>query len=71
MQDRYPPTIEQLRQTNEDVGVMAEQAKQIAQLMLACHGESDQRTIRAQEAHAALVRLQTEMGREHAKGVSQ
>ena len=70
MADRYPLTIEQLRQTREDLATITEQAEQIAGLMLACHGESDQRTIRAQEAHAALVRLQMEMGREHAKGAS-
>lgn len=46
---------------------MSAQAEEIAQLMCACYGESDQRTIRAQEAFAALHRLQTEMKREHLK----
>jgi hypothetical protein len=45
---------------------MAQQAEEIAQLLGACYGDSDQRTIRAQECSAALQRLQTEMGREHA-----
>ena len=71
MPDRYPLTREQVRLTMEDVAAMTEQAAEIAGMMLAAHGASDQRTIRAQEAHAALVRLQTELGREHAKGVSQ
>jgi hypothetical protein len=67
MADRYPLTIEQVRQTIQDVAAIAAQAGEIAQLMCACYGESDQRTIRAQEAHAAIQRLQIEMGREHAK----
>ena len=46
---------------------MSAQAEEIAQLMCACYGESDQRTIRAQEAHAAIVRLQAEMKRDRAK----
>ncbi len=46
---------------------MCTQAEEIAELLCACYGESDQRTIRAQEAHAALHRFQIEMGREHAK----
>jgi hypothetical protein len=65
--DHYPLTIEQLRQTIQDVAAMTEHAAEIAQLMLACHGESDQRTIRAQEAHAALVRFQVELGRAQAE----
>uniref|UniRef100_Q024F3 Uncharacterized protein n=1 Tax=Solibacter usitatus (strain Ellin6076) TaxID=234267 RepID=Q024F3_SOLUE len=67
MADRYPLTVEQLRQTNQEISAMSAQAEEIAQLMCACYGESDQRTIRAQEAFAALHRLQTEMKREHLK----
>jgi prophage tail gpP-like protein len=67
MLDRYPLTVEQLRQTTQDVAAMCTQAEEIAELLCACYGESDQRTIRAQEAHAALHRFQIEMGREHAK----
>jgi hypothetical protein len=69
MADRYPLTVEQLRQTTHDISAMCVQAEEIAQLMSACYGDSDQRTIRAQEAHAAIHRLQTEMKREHAKSV--
>ncbi len=67
MPDRYPLTVEQLRQTNHEISAMSVQAEEVAQLMCACYGESDQRTIRAQEAHAAILRLQAEMKREHAR----
>jgi hypothetical protein len=66
MDYRYPLTIEQVRQTLRDVAAIAEQAEEIARLMSACYGDSDQRTIRAQECSAAIQRLQVEMGREHA-----
>lgn len=65
--DRYPLTIDQVRQTMRDLNALTEQAEEIAKLMLAGYGEHDRRTIRAQEAHAALVRFQTELGREHAQ----
>jgi hypothetical protein len=67
MAERYPLTVEQMRQTNRDVAAMTEHAEEIAQLLLAGYGEHDRRTIRAQEVHAALVRLQTELGREPAQ----
>jgi hypothetical protein len=69
MPDRYPLTVEQLRQANHEISVMSVQAGEIAQLMCASYGESDRRTIRAQEAHAAILRLQAEMKREHAHSV--
>jgi hypothetical protein len=65
--DRYPLTVDQLRDTIRDLNSMTDQAETIAHLMLACYGEQDRRTIRAQEAHAALVRLQTELGRDQAQ----
>ena len=68
MPDRYPLTVEQLRQANHEISAMSVQAEEIAQLMCASYGENDRRTIRAQEAHAAILRLQTEMQREHANG---
>ena len=64
MSDRYPLTVEQLRQANHEISAMSVQAEEIAQLMCASYGENDRRTIRAQEAHAAILRLQTEMKRE-------
>ena len=67
MAERYPLTIEQLRQVISDIEAMSAQAEEIARLMCAGYGESDQRTIRAQETHASLQRLQIEMTREHAK----
>lgn len=63
MADRYPLTIDQVRQTKQSVAVMTEQAAEIAQLLSAVYGEADPKTVRAQEAHAALLRLQTEMQR--------
>jgi hypothetical protein len=60
-----------VRQTMDDIAGMTAQAEAIAGLMVAGYGESDQRTIRAQEAHGAMVRLQAEMAREPSKGVSQ
>jgi hypothetical protein len=66
MDDRYPLTADQLKQTIQDVAAMVEQAEEIARLMVAAHGETDQQTIRAQEAHAALVRLQVELARGNA-----
>ena len=66
MADRYPLTVEQLRQTKRDLDEITERTGEIAGLMSACYGESDQKTIRAQECHAALQRLQRELGREHA-----
>ena len=71
MAERYPLTIEQVRQTIEEIAAMTAQAEGIAGLMTAGYGESDQRTIRAQEAHGALVRLLAEMGRVHAKSASE
>jgi dihydroneopterin aldolase len=67
MADRYPLTVDQVRQTSQDIDSISAIAEEIAQLMCASYGESDQRTIRAQEAHAAIQRLQIEIGREHAK----
>lgn len=64
MPDRYPLTIEQTRQTQQDIDEMTGRAEEIAKLMSAAYGDSDQRTIRAQECHAALQRLQWELGRD-------
>jgi hypothetical protein len=66
MAERYPLTLEQLRQANDDISSMLAQAEQLAQLMCACYGDSDMRTIRAQETHAALQRLRAEIARHHA-----
>jgi hypothetical protein len=66
MADRYPLTVEQMRQTTQDLADLETRAEGIAGLMRAAYGDSDPRTIRAQEAHAALQRLQWEISREHA-----
>ena len=65
MADRYPLTVDQLRQTKLDLSEILERSEEIARLMSAGYGESDPRAVRAQEAHAALLRLQWEMEREH------
>lgn len=63
MADRFPLTIEQVRQTKLSLAAMTEQTAEIAQLFSAVYGEADPKTVRAQEAHAALLRLQLEMQR--------
>ena len=66
MADRYPLTIEQLRQVKLDLAGMKERAEEISQLMSAGYGEGDPRAVRAAEVNAALQRLQWEMDRDHA-----
>jgi len=57
MQDRYPLTIGQLRQTKEDLGAMKEQAEEIYRLISAVYGEGDPRAIRAGELNGTIQRL--------------
>ena len=66
MADRCPLTIEQLPQIQRDLAEMTKQAEEITRLLSSGYGERDPRTIRAQESHAALQRLQWEMDRQHA-----
>jgi hypothetical protein len=63
MQDRYPLTVAQLRQTNEDLAAMQARAEEISRLMAAGYGASDPKAIRAGELHSAIQRLQWELER--------
>ena len=61
---RYPLTLDQVRQANADICEIAQRAEELAQLLCAGYGECDSRAVRAQEAHAAIQRLQWEMDRQ-------
>ena len=63
MQDRYPLTIAQLRQAQEELALMKERAEEISQLMAAGYGDSDSKAIRAGEINSAIQRLQWELER--------
>ena len=63
MQDRYPLTIAQLRQAQEELALMKERAEEISQLMSAGYGDSDSKAIRAGEIYSAIQRLQWELER--------
>lgn len=63
MQDRYPLTISQLRQAQDDLVAMQERAEEISQLMTAGYGASDPKAVRADELKAAIQRLQWELER--------
>ena len=57
MEDRYPLTNDQLRQTDTDLAEMQTRAEEIWRLIAAAYGETDQRAVRADEAYAAVQRL--------------
>jgi hypothetical protein len=63
MQDRYPLTIAQLREAQEELAAMKERAEEITQLMVAGYGVADPKAIRAGEVNAAIQRLQWELER--------
>lgn len=63
MEDRYPLTVAQLRQTREELAGMQERAGEIARLMTAGYGASDPKAIRAGELNSAIQRLQWELER--------
>jgi hypothetical protein len=66
MPDRYPPTIDQLRQVKNDLDGMRARAEEISQLMQAGYGDADRKSIRAEEVNAAIQRLQWELERNSA-----
>ena len=61
---RYPITPQQLEQLQQDIAILDEKLQGIAILMRACHGETDQRTIRAEETAGAFERFKRELERE-------
>jgi hypothetical protein len=63
MQDWYPLTVTQLRQTKEELAAMQERAEEISRLMAAGYGASDPKAIRAGELNSAIQRLQWELER--------
>ena len=63
MQNRYPLTVAQLRQTKEELSAIKERAEEISRLMSAGYGASDPKTIRAGELNSAIQRLQWELER--------
>jgi hypothetical protein len=58
MATQYPLTIEQLRVMVRDLADMKTRADEMFNLMKAGCGETDQRTLRAEELTAAIQRLQ-------------
>jgi hypothetical protein len=64
MTERYLPTIDQIRQAKLDLAEMKERAEEISRFTSAGYGESDRRTVRAQELVAALQRLIWEIERD-------
>ena len=58
MPSRYPLTIDQFRDMKRDLAEMQIRATEMLNLMVAGCGESDPRTIRAEELAAAIQRLQ-------------
>jgi hypothetical protein len=63
MVDKYPLTVEQFRQIEQDLAEMRVRAEEIFHLMSAGCGESDPRTSRAEEVTGAIQRLQWAMER--------
>jgi hypothetical protein len=66
MPDRYPLTIDQVRQVKNDLDGMRARAEEISQLMQAGYGDADRKFIRAEEVNAAIQRLQWELERNSA-----
>jgi hypothetical protein len=63
MAAKYPLTVEQVRQIEQDLAEMRIRAEEIFHLMSAGCGESDPRTSRAEEVAGAIQRLQWAMER--------
>ena len=63
MQDRYPPTNLQIRETMEDLRAMKGQSEAIYRLIAGRYGDADQRAIRAGEVSATIQRLIWELER--------
>ena len=63
MIERHPLTVAQARQLDMDLQELIERAGELARMLSAAYGDSDSRTIRAQETEAALHRLQLEITR--------
>ena len=71
MPDRYPLTIDQLRQVEKDLAEMKTRAEEISQLMEAVYGNADPKTMRAQDVSAVIQRLQWELERDDATGAEE
>ena len=67
--NHFPLTIDQVRQANAEICAIAQCAEELAQLLSAGYGEFDPRAVRAQEAHAAVQRLQWEMERKRSTAI--
>ena len=63
MQDRYPLTNPQIRETMEDLRAMKGQSEAIYHLIAGRYGDADQRAIRAGEVSATIQRLIWELER--------
>ena len=61
--EHYPLTNDQLQDVQRDILEMNARADELAQLLAAAFGETDQRAIRAKEIDAAFQRLQWAMQR--------
>jgi hypothetical protein len=57
MEDRYPLTKDQVRQTDIDLGEMQQRSEEISQLFSAAYGAADQRAVRAEEVFGSVQRL--------------
>ena len=64
--EHYPLTNDQLQDVQRDTLEMNARADELAQLLAAAFGETDQRAIRAKEIDAAFQRLQWAMQRSNA-----
>ena len=64
--EHYALSNDQLQVVQRDILEMNARADELAQLLAAAFGETDQRAIRAKEIDAAFQRLQWAMQRSHA-----
>ena len=64
--EHYPLTNDQLQDVQSDILEMNARADELAQLLAAAFGETDQRAIRAKEIDAAFQRLRWAMQRSNA-----
>ena len=63
MATQHPLTVDQLHQIKRDLADMQIRAEEIFHIMAASSGESDPRTVRAEELTGAIQRLQWAMER--------
>ena len=59
----HPPTIEERKRLDEDLGVIEERLQSIIVLMRACYGKNSNAAIRADEIAGAIQRLEWELER--------